>query len=73
MAKLILYKNKEFDVPYLAACMIKFCDHKPDQAEQCAIIVNGKGEYAIKHGDPFDLEEIAFLFDNVGLETKIIE
>lgn len=73
MARLILYKNKSCNTNYVTACIIKFCEFQPEQAEQCATIVNSKGEYAIKHGDYDDIEEIAYLFENVGLVTKIIE
>ena len=73
MAELILYKTKGCDTTFLTACIIKFCEHKPDQAEQCATTVNGRGSYAIKSGDLDTIEEMAFLFENVGLVTKIVE
>jgi hypothetical protein len=73
MAELILYKSKDYDITYVTACIIKFCSHAPDQSEQCAMIINSKGEYAIKHGEYIDMVEIAYLFENVGLVTKIIE
>jgi len=37
------------------------------------MIINSKGQYTVKHGDFYDIEEIAYLFENVGLVTKIIE
>ena len=73
MAELILYKSKDYDTTYLTACIIKFCGHTAEQAEQCATIVNSKGHYAVKHGMYFDIEEMAYLFENIGLVTKIIE
>jgi ATP-dependent Clp protease adaptor protein ClpS len=73
MAELILYKSKDYGIEYVVACIIKFCEHEPNQAEQCAMIINSKGEYVIKHGDPNDIEEVAYLFENVGLVTKIVK
>lgn len=73
MAELILYKNNDYDITYMTACIIKFCQHSPDQAEQCALIINNNGEYAVKHGHYLDIEEMAYLFENLGLETKIVE
>ena len=73
MARLIVYKNNTCDTNYVTACIIKFCEFEPYQAEQCATIINSKGEYAIKHGEYNDIEEIAYLFENVGLVTKITE
>lgn len=73
MAQLILYKTKGYDTTYLTSCIIKFCEHAPDQAEQCATIVNGKGNYVVKSADLYTIEEIAFLFENVGLVTKIVD
>ena len=46
--KITLYNDSKHDFLYVIACLIKFCKHSPDQAEQCAVIVDGKGEYDIK-------------------------
>jgi ATP-dependent Clp protease adaptor protein ClpS len=73
MAELILYRSNDYDMTYVVACIIKFCEHTPEQAEQCAMIINSKGQYTVKYGDFYDIEEIAYLFENVGLVTKIIE
>lgn len=73
MAELILYKSKHYGIEYAVACMIKFCEHEPIQAEQCAMIINSKGEYVVKHGEQNDIEEVAYLFENVGLVTKIVK
>jgi ATP-dependent Clp protease adaptor protein ClpS len=73
MARLIVYKNKKCDVSFVTACIIKFCEHEPNQAEQCATIINSTGQYDVKHGDYHQIEEMSYLFENVGLETKIVE
>jgi len=71
MAELILHKQKGIDSAYITACLIRFCDHDPIQADQCALIVKTTGKYAVKQGYYEDLFFLKESFDGVGLETNI--
>ena len=71
MAELILYKSNDLNVEYMTACIIKFCDYEPLRAEQIATIVNHKGSCVAMFRDYDQLDEPAFLFDSVGIQTKI--
>lgn len=31
--------------------LIEVCDHSPEQAEQCALLIHTKGKYGVKQGD----------------------
>jgi hypothetical protein len=71
MAELILYKSDDLNVEYMTACIIKFCDYEPLRAEQIATLVNHKGSCSAMLRDYDELDEVAFLFDSVGVQTKI--
>lgn len=73
MAKLIIIKNKNFDNTLATACMIRYFDFEPIQAEQCALIVDKKGRYAVKEGEIGELAELAYLFDDLGFNTQVID
>lgn len=69
--KLIMYNDDENSFHYIMACLIKFCNHEPYQAEQCALIAHNNGECSIKNGDFFELYELQNLFEKVNIKTNI--
>lgn len=76
MAELILYKSKDLVgnnlfIEYVTACIIKFCDYDPVQAEQIATIVYNNGKCTAMIKDYDELDTIAYLFEEVGIKTKI--
>jgi ATP-dependent Clp protease adaptor protein ClpS len=71
--KITLYNDEQHDFLYVIACLIKFCKHSPDQAEQCAIIVDGKGEYDIKLGSFDDMYKMLMDLENMELKVELSE
>jgi ATP-dependent Clp protease adapter protein ClpS len=71
MAELILYKSDDLNVEYMTACIIKFCDYNAIKAEQIATIIHFRGSCIAMIREYEELDEIAFLFDSVGVKTKI--
>jgi ATP-dependent Clp protease adaptor protein ClpS len=69
--KITLYNDSKHDFLYVIACLIKFCKHSPDQAEQCAVIVDGKGHYDIKSGSFDDMYEILMDLENMELKVEL--
>ena len=69
--KITLYNDSKHDFLYVIACLIKFCKHSPDQAEQCAVIVDGKGKYDIKAGSFDDMYEILMDLENMELKVEL--
>ena len=41
--KIVLHNDNQHDFLYVIACLIRFCKHDAHQAEQCALIADGKG------------------------------
>jgi len=48
--RLILYNDDNHSFAYVMACLIKYCGHEPQQAEQCALVADLAGQCTIKHG-----------------------
>lgn len=69
--KITLYNDSKHDFLYVIACLIKFCKHTPDQAEQCAVIVDGKGQYDIKSGSFDNMYEILMDLENMELKVEL--
>jgi ATP-dependent Clp protease adaptor protein ClpS len=71
--KITLYNDDDTSFEYVIACLIKFCDHSPTQAEQCAIIANNRGECDIVSGEFFEMYNIKNRLDELSLKTELTE
>jgi ATP-dependent Clp protease adaptor protein ClpS len=71
--KITLYNDDHHDFLYIIACLIKVCKHSPDQAEQCAIIVDNIGSYDIKSGGFDDIFNIYNQLSDLELNVEIGE
>lgn len=71
--KLTLYNDSKHDFLYVIACLIRFCKHSPDQAEQCAVIVDRKGSYDIKSGSFDDMYDLMVKLEMHDLKVELSE
>jgi len=71
--KITLYNDNNHDFLYIIACLIKICKHSPDQAEQCAVIVDNKGSYDIMSGAFDDIFDIYNQLSDLELNVEIGE
>lgn len=69
--KLVLYNDDSHDFLYVIACLIRYCEHEPLQAEQCALITHNVGKCTVKSGDFLDLFELKSNFEELDLKTEI--
>jgi ATP-dependent Clp protease adaptor protein ClpS len=69
--KLVLYNDDQHDFLYVIACLIRYCQHDPVQAEQCAIIAHSKGKCAVKSGIFLELFDIKNDLEELDLKTEI--
>lgn len=70
--KLVLYNDTIHTYQYIMASLIKFCNHHPLQAEQCAVITNNNGKCVIKEGSDFlEILEIKEKLKNLEIITEI--
>ncbi len=47
---LIVWNDDINTFDHVIEALIEVCDHSPEQAEQCAMIIHYKGKYAVKTG-----------------------
>lgn len=47
---LIVWNDEVNTFDWVIDTLIKVCGHTTEQAEQCAIIIDSKGKYAVKQG-----------------------
>ena len=69
--KIILHNDKKNTFTYVMACLIRFCEHHPTQAEQCALLAHEMGRCTIKSGDYLEMLEISESLRNLELKTSV--
>jgi len=47
---LIVWNDEVNTFDWVIETLVKICGHSREQAEQCAIIIDSKGKYAVKEG-----------------------
>jgi len=70
--EIVLYNDDVNTFDHVIDLLISACDHIPEQAEQCAIIVHYKGKCTVKTGDFDDLKPRCSKLLNAGLSAEII-
>lgn len=50
---LVVYNDDVNTFDFVIEALIEICEHTPEQAEQCTLLVHYKGKCAVKNG-PFD-------------------
>lgn len=71
--KIVLHNDNEHDFLYVIACLIRFCNHDAHQAEQCALIADGKGSVDIASGNYMEMLEINTSLEQMQLKSEIKE
>lgn len=69
--KLILHNDKKNTFTYVMACLIRFCEHHPTQAEQCALLAHEMGKCTVKSGDLLEMLEISESLRKLDLKTSV--
>ena len=71
--KLILFNDDEHSFAYVVACLIKFCGHEPQQAEQCALVADLAGQCTVKHGCWAQISTMLEFLESVDLKVKMVQ
>ncbi len=69
--ELILYNDDVNTFDHVIECLVKYCGHDLQQAEQCAWLVHTKGKCAVKSGDYSSLEPLCTALCDHGLSAQI--
>ena len=70
--EIILFNDDVNTFDHVIDTLIYACDHTPEQAEQCSIIVNYKGKCTVKTGPYEDLEPRCSKLLEAGLSAEIV-
>ena len=70
--EIVLYNDDVNTFDHVIQTLIKACDHTPEQAEQCSLIVHFNGKCTVKTGPYNDLKPRCSKLLNAGLSAEII-
>ena len=70
---IILYNDDVNTFDHVIHCLVKYCKHTSEQAEQCAMLVHYKGKCSVKNGSEIELMPICQALTNKGLSAVIEE
>jgi ATP-dependent Clp protease adaptor protein ClpS len=70
--EIVLYNDDVNTFDHVIDTLIYACEHDPEQAEQCAILVHYKGRCTVKTGVYDELEPRCSMLIEAGLSAEII-
>ncbi|WCO02454.1 ATP-dependent Clp protease adaptor ClpS [Psychroserpens ponticola] len=70
--EIVVYNDDVNTFDHVIDTLIYACDHTPEQAEQCSIIVHYKGQCTVKTGAYKELEPRCSMLLEAGLSAEII-
>ena len=70
--QIILHNDDVNTFDHVINCLIRYCDHTLEQAEQCAYIVHYKGKCIVKTGSFDDLEPRCTSLLKAGLSAEFV-
>ena len=68
---LIVWNDDVNTFEWVIETLIKICGHTTEQAEQCAIIIDSKGKYAVKEGSYHFLKPQCDAITDRGINATI--
>jgi ATP-dependent Clp protease adaptor protein ClpS len=71
--KIVIYNDDVNSFDFVIHCLMKYCKHTMEQAEQCALFIHSKGRYSVKEGDYDTLKPIKEALTEKGIDAKIEE
>lgn len=70
--EIVLFNDDVNTFDHVIDTLIYACDHIPEQAEQCALLVHYKGKCTVKTGSYDDLEPRCSKLLQAGLSAEIV-
>ncbi|WP_299106275.1 ATP-dependent Clp protease adaptor ClpS [uncultured Winogradskyella sp.] len=70
--EIVLFNDEVNTFDHVIDTLIYACDHMPEQAEQCALLVHYKGKCTVKTGSYEDLEPRCSKLLQAGLSAEIV-
>ena len=70
--EIVLYNDDVNTFDHVINTLMYACDHTPEPAEQCSILVHYKGKCTVKTGDYDDLKPRSSKLLEAGLSAEIV-
>lgn len=70
--EIVLYNDDVNTFDHVISTLIEACEHTPEQAEQCSLIVHYNGKCTVKTGEYDDLKPRCSKLLQAGLSAEII-
>jgi ATP-dependent Clp protease adaptor protein ClpS len=70
--EIVLFNDDVNTFDFVIETLIKVCDHTPEQAEQCSLIVHYNGKCTVKTGEYTDLKPRCSSLLVAGLNAEIV-
>lgn len=70
--EIVLYNDDVNTFDHVIETLMYACDHTPEQAEQCSIIVHYKGKCTVKTGVYDELKPRCSMLLDAGLSAEIV-
>ena len=70
--EIVLFNDEYNTFDHVIETLIYACDHTPEQAEQCSLLVHYKGKCTVKTGPYNDLKPRCSKLLEAGLSAEII-
>lgn len=68
---IVVYNDDVNSFDHVIECFIKYCEHNPMQAEQCALLIHHMGRTGVKNGTYDKLKPVCEALLEQGLTAKI--
>ena len=69
--RLVIWNDEVNTFEWVIQALIEVCGHTQEQAEQCAIIIDSKGKYAVKEGGYDTLKPMCDAITDRGIGATI--
>jgi len=70
--EIVLFNDEVNTFDYVIETLVDVCEHSPQQAEQCSLIVHYKGKCTVKTGEYEDLKPRCSKLLLAGLSAEIV-
>lgn len=70
--QIVLFNDEVNTFDHVINTLMYACDHTPEQAEQCSIIVHYKGKCTVKTGPLDELKPRCSMLLDAGLSAEIV-
>jgi ATP-dependent Clp protease adaptor protein ClpS len=70
-SELIVFNDDVNTFEHVAKVLIKVCQHTPEQAEQCTLIIHYKGKCAVKKGSREKLKPMCEAILDAGIQATV--